>query len=196
MKKVLLLLFVSAIFIVACNDKPAPKNAFEELSNAQSSILKSFKIADSLLNEGVVNVTVYDDFISDALAFYEKYPEEEIAPDMLNNAGNICLTLANYYKQLNDEGKYSDMAKYGNQAVTLYDLIIKVYPDYKYLNMVYLNKAIVYDEIFEDEASAELEYREFLHKFPNDPASASIGDLLKNGQAGKSAEEIFQSFQE
>ncbi|MDR2979566.1 MAG: hypothetical protein LBV02_03885 [Bacteroidales bacterium] len=187
-------LSILAILFIACNDKSTTNNSFEKLSKTQSSIAHSFKTIDSLWNQGVVNVDQFDRFISEALAFYEKYPEESLSPDMLNNAANLSLTLANYYKQLDNDESPSNMAKYANQAITLYDLIIKVYPDYKHLSAVYLNKAILYDDILGDKASAEQEYREYLHKFPNDPANESFGDYLQNDLIGKSAEEIYDSF--
>lgn len=193
MKKIYPLLIV-LIFFMACNDQPS-SNTFEELGKVQSSIIHSYKTVDSLLYQGVVDVEKYNAFIEEAIAFYEKYPEESLAPDMLNNAVNTSRVLADYYKHVNDEDRLIYVKKYGNQAIELCDKIIKVYPDYESLNIVYLNKAIIYDDIFGDGESAEMEYREYLHKFPNDPAGESYRELLNSKQAGKSAEEIYSEFE-
>lgn len=188
-------LFIALLFFMACKDQPSNNNTFEELGKVQSSIIYSYKTVDSLLYQGVVDVPQYDAFIQEAIAFYEKYPEESLAPDMLNNAVNMSRVLADYYKYVDDEDRLVFVKKYGSQAIELCEKIIKVYPDYESLNIVYLNKAIIYDDIFGDKESAEMEYREYLHKFPNDPAGESYKELLDSKQAGKSAEEIYAGFE-
>ncbi|MDL2296582.1 hypothetical protein LJC53_05745 [Bacteroidales bacterium OttesenSCG-928-C03] len=194
MKRLLSTLFVLAVFFTACKEQNPTNNSFEELSKAQASLINSYKTADSLWHEGTVGATLIDDFVSEAVTFYEAYPEESISPNMLNNAADFCMTLAASYKKATPAVDLSEIAKYAGKAIDLYNLIIKVYPDYEYLNMVYLNRAMIYSDILDDKESADLEFREFLHKFPSDPACEFVSGYLKSDLIGKSSDEIYESF--
>ena len=190
MKRVIYCLLLASLFF-SCSEKNK-KTSLEEISKAQSSMIQAYQKADSLRHEGVIDVNLSDSFIQQALAFYEMYPEEKMAPEMLVNAGVLSMTLAKYFKDIHPDD-ISSKVKYAEQALSIFNIILKVYPDYEGVKNSHLNKGIIYDDILEDYASADTEYREFIHKYPHDSIAINIANYLQ--YLGKTPEEIMMEFE-
>lgn len=183
--------FIALVILFASCEEKTKRNSLEEIGKTQSQMLQAFQKVDSLRHEGIVEENIMNDFIDQAHAFYELYPEEKVAPEMLVNAGVASMTLAKYYKETQPDD-IASKAKYARQALSTFDIIVKVYPDYSGVKKSYLNKALIYDDILEDYSSAELEYREFIHKYPHDSISYNLSNYLQ--YLGKTPEEIMAEF--
>ncbi|MDR1758431.1 MAG: hypothetical protein LBR51_05695 [Bacteroidales bacterium] len=185
----LYLLFLSGLF--SCQQTtPLNQRNLEELSVCQKKMVHNFHILDSMQLLGQFDPNKSDDFIEDVLSFYNKYPEEQITPALLDNAALVSMSLAMYYKDMHPEdGKLK--TKYAKQALNIFNKILKVYPDYSRSALIAYQKGVIYDNILEDYAKAETEYRKFIHKKPHDSLAINISNYLP--YIGKSTKEIMDS---
>ena len=188
------LCFLLVIFtLAACHNKnQETNNSLNEVGKEQSSLIQAYQKTDSLRLIGAVDVAASEDFVRQAWNFYEKYPEEKITPEMLTNSAIASMTLAKYYKEM-PPGDIPMKIKHAEHALLIFNTLIKVYPDYEGIKVSYLNKGIVYDDILEDYLSADMEYREYIHKYPHDSVSVNLSNYLPF--LGKTADEIFEEIQ-
>ena len=185
------LCFLLVIFTLsACQNKnQETNNASKEIGKEQSSLIQAYQKIDSIRLTGAVDIAASEDFIQQAWNFYEKYPEEKMTPEMLINSAMASMTLAKYYKKMLSDDVPTKI-KYAEKALLIFNTLIKVYPDYEGIKVAYLNKAFVYDDILEDYPSADLEYREFIHKYPHDSVTEGLSNYLKF--LGATPDEIYE----
>ena len=185
------LYFLLVIFtLAACHNKNQEANkSLSEAGKEQSALIQSYQKTDSLRLVGAVDVAASEEFIQQAWSFYEKYPEEKITPEMLTNSAMASMTLAKYYKEVFPDDVPTKI-KYAEKALLIFNTLIKVYPDYEGIKVAYLNKAFVYDDILEDYPSAEMEYREFIHKYPHDSVTEGLSNYLQF--IGATPDEIYE----
>lgn len=189
MKKIIYCIAFICLF-VAC-EKSGKKNILESKSASQSNIIQLYQKADSLRETGAIDISLYQQFIEESVAFYEEYPEDPTSPKLLLDAGVACMTMAKYYKDFYPAEKVT-MVQHAQKALDIFEIMGKVYPDYPETKSSLLNKAIVYDDILEDYRSAEYEYREYIHKYPTDSTSINLQIYLQ--YLGKSPEDIMAEF--
>jgi len=183
MKKCLYFLFVLSILISSSCKSKQESNPIEEKSKMQSELIQSYLSADSIYKMGVVNIPIMTTFVDNAQKFAAAYPEESIAPEYLFKAGVLSMTLARSAQ--NKE----DIAKYAQKALDIFNSIQKVYPEYEGVRNCIFYRGTTYDDILHDYKSAEIEFRDYIHKYPQDSISSILKDYLVNG-IGKSPDEI------
>lgn len=187
MKKFYFILLVSFL-VFSCGNEKNEKNELVLKGNQQASLLQDFHLLDSIYSMGEMDTAKVVTFIHKALQFAEKNPEDKSTPDILVKAGIMSMRLAqedtNVFKQI----------EYAKTAIDIFDKIVKVYPENNNVKYCYWWKGIIYNDILKMYPSAENEYRDFLHKFPNDTLASTIQFSLEN--VGKSAPEIMEQIEQ
>lgn len=169
MKKKIILLSIPLLLLFSCHRDGESGGALEEQATTQSLLMSSVQYVDSLyLSDGTMAVDTMTEFIQKALQYTERYPEDELAPEILMKAGNYAMRIA----QASEDKAVR--ARFAEQALDIFNLIIKVYPDHPSVKYCYWSKGIIYEEILQMYSSAENEYRDFLHLFPNDSLAPVI----------------------
>ena len=165
-------------------------NCYRESSNtllqqkgkSQTTVIQLLQQIDSLGDLGEYNATIAKDYIAKAEEFANSYPEDNMAPEFLYKAGLMAMTVA----KLSDNKEETEL--FCQKALSLFNGIQKVYPDYSNIKNCMLNKGVVYDDILHDYQNAEIQYREFIAKYPADTLATNIETYLQF--LGKSPEEI------
>lgn len=186
MKKLYFVLIILVVCFSSCNNNKTA-NLIEEKGKNEADLLQKSSTIDSLYALNIIDTNYVNDFISKALEFSEVYPESEMAPQILDKAGYYAIVAA---QELNDR---KVVLRYANDGILIFNKIQKVYPDYPGVKYCYYNRGIIYDNIVGDYASAEIEFRDFIHKYPNDELTESITAYLE--LIGKSEEEIAEKLQ-
>lgn len=170
------------MFFMSCKNKQE-SNPIEQKSKIQSELIQSYLKADSIYKMGAINIDVMTQFIDNAEKFASEYPEESIAPEYLFKAGVLTMTLAR------SSDVKEEIAKYAKKSLEIFNNIQKVYPDYEGVKNCIFYRGTTYDDILHDYKSAEIEFRDYIHKYPQDSISLILKDYLVNG-LGKSPDEI------
>lgn len=180
--QIYILLLISFMFFMSCKNKQE-SNPIEQKSKIQSELIQSYLKADSIYKMGAINIDVMTQFIDNAEKFASEYPEESIAPEYLFKAGVLTMTLAR------SSDVKEEIAKYAKKSLEIFNNIQKVYPDYEGVKNCIFYRGTTYDDILHDYKSAEIEFRDYIHKYPQDSISLILKDYLVNG-LGKSPDEI------
>jgi tetratricopeptide (TPR) repeat protein len=184
MKRNRLSLFAIIILLLATScHRESGNTVLQEKGKSQTAVLQLLQQIDSLGNLGECYTTVAKDYISKAEFFCSTYPEDPMSAEFLYKAGLIAMTVAKITENQEETGLYCQ------KALTIFDDIQRVYPDYVNIKNCILNKGVVYDDILHDYQNAELLYKEFIAKYPTDSLAINIGAYLQ--YIGKSPEEIF-----
>ena len=191
MKKLLFIILIGLVF-VSCSEKKK-NNTIEDKVVVQSTLMKTYQKADSLRKAGIIDTALINDFITQALSFSDKYPEDETTPEILLNAGFSSMILAKYANATTPDDNITTV-KFARQGIDLFNKIQKVYPDYEGVKYCYYYRGIIYDDILKDYQSANFEYSEFINKYPNDSISTNLRDYIKF--LGKSPEEILSQIEQ
>lgn len=187
-RKTLFLSFLTLTFtLFSCQETAERKNLSSQTSQENQLIANAQRI-DSLYVSGVIDTTSLVKFVQQALDFAATYPETDIAPNMMLKAGIYNMRLAAMSPEK------SNRIQYAKQALEVFDNFMEIYPDHKDVKFCYWWRGIIYDDILQMYPSAENEYRDFLHKFPNDSLAVHIQFCLDN--LGKSAEDIMMELEE
>lgn len=180
--QIYILLLISFMFFMSCKNKQE-SNPIEQKSKIQSELIQSYLKADSIYKMGAINIDVMTQFVDNAEKFASEYPEESIAPEYLFKAGVLTMTLAR------SSDVKEEIAKYAKKSLEIFNNIQKVYPDYEGVKNCIFYRGTTYDDILHDYKSAEIEFRDYIHKYPQDSISLILKDYLVNG-LGKSPDEI------
>ena len=180
--QIYILLLISFLFFLSCKNKQE-SNPIEQKSKIQSELIQSYLKADSIYKMGAINIDVMSQFVDNAEKFASTYPEESIAPEYLFKAGVLTMTLAR------SSDVKEEIAKYAKKSLEIFNNIQKVYPDYEGVKNCIFYRGTTYDDILHDYRSAEIEFRDYIHKYPQDSISLILKDYLVNG-LGKSPDEI------
>ena len=166
-----IILALCALCLTACTEK---RDSIQNIED-QTHLVKSAQVIDSVYaTTGMMNDAEVRRFVDSALEFADSNPADETAPELLAKAGGYCMRMANVTsdKELR--------AEYSKQAINIFDKIIVIYPDNPIVKYCYWWKGIIYEDILQMLPSAENEYREFLHKFPDDTLAVSIKYSLEH----------------
>ncbi len=79
------------------------------------------------------------------------------------------------------------------KALSIYDWILRAYPDHKRSAQAMFLKGFIYDNDLKDFETAKTVYTEFIQKYPNDEFASSAQFLLEN--LGKSDDELLDALQ-
>ena len=167
-------------FVISCN-KSSNTLPLVETGQQQADILQLLQQIDSLeyLSD---NVTIVLDFITKAEEFSDSNPEDLMSPEFLYKAALMSMTLA----KLSDNKQATDL--YSQKALSIFDDIERIYPDFSGIKNCMFNKGVVYDDILRDYKNAEIYYRTFMAKYPTDTLAINLEIYLQ--YLGKSPEEI------
>jgi len=169
--KRLSILFAVAALCFACTEKDGQLQSIQD----QSQILRQAQVLDSVYaTTGVIKETETQRFIDSAVEFAAANPADETVPELLAKAGGYSMRMAN---AATDKAL---RAKYSEQALSIFDKIITVYPENPIVKYCYWWKGIIYEDILKMLPSAENEYREFLHLYPDDTLAVSIRYSLEH----------------
>ena len=130
------------------------------------SMLTAYHHADSLYAAcGRIDTLAFQNFISRAIAYAEKHPGDSLAADMLFRAGVGSMILA---KSADKAGNVNARARNAKVALAIFHQFQDDFPNHDQAKLCYWQRAIVYDDILGDWRSAEIEYRDFINRYPND----------------------------
>ncbi len=187
MKKISLFCIIS-IFLFSCKSEKKESNLLNDKVELQANLIRSFHEIDSLYKSGINDTASFLQFINESVVFAELYPEDNSAPELLMQAGVVAMRLAQ------EETHPIERKIYAQRSIDILERFLKVYPEDERAKYCYWWKGIIYGEILEMYPSAENEYRDFLHKFPNDSLATAIRFSLEN--LGKSAPEILSEIEQ
>lgn len=110
--------------------------------------------------------------------FAEQNPNDAQSPDFLFKALDIAVGV-------NTEGP--------EKAVKIADVLIEKYPDFEMTPMAMFIKGFVYENKLGDLQNAEMTYRQFIEKYPDNPMVGDVKSTLEN--LGLSPEELIRKFE-
>jgi outer membrane protein assembly factor BamD (BamD/ComL family) len=110
------------------------------------------------------------------VAFADTYPSSDLAAEHLFSAGNLAM---NFMKP--------------DQAISIFDRILRNYPDYEKIPQCLFLKGFIYENNLGQLGQAETIYREFLGKYPGHELADDVQESIKN--LGKTPEELLMEFQ-
>ena len=182
MKKILVCLTVfSLIFATSCYREPN-NPLLQEKGKSQASLLQLLQQIDSMGSLGEFDPDIAKDYIAQIEEFSVTNPEDPMTAEFLYKGGLLAMAVSKSSE--NQEETY----QYSQKALTIFDNILKVYPDYSGVKNCILNKGVVYDDILQDYKNAEIFYREFMARYPNDTLAIRLEPYLQ--YLGKSPEEF------
>ena len=147
------------------------------------SMLTAYHYADSLYVAcGRIDTLAFQDFINRATAYAEKHPGDSLAADMLFRAGIGSMIMAKAAHNVVSRAENS------KQALAIFRQFQDEFPDHDQAKLCYWQRAIVYDDILGDWRSAEIEYRDFINRYPNDSLTPVFQQYIT--LLGKSEAEI------
>jgi tetratricopeptide (TPR) repeat protein len=184
-KRLFLFAVVLLVFTISCH-REAGKTLLLQKGEKQTSVIQLLQQIDSIGNMGECYTTIAKDYIVKAEDFCNTYPEDPMSADFLYKAGLIAMTIAKITE--NEE----ETEFYGQKALSIFEDIQRVYPDYANIKNCILNKGVIYDDILHDYQKAENLYKEFILRYPTDTLAINIKTYLQ--YIGKTPEEILAEF--
>ena len=165
MKKQLLSIFV-ALMMLSCGEKMS----VEKINELEAKVLA--KDAKPTKDNVVQLVDAY-------VLFAEQNPNDSQSPYFLFKALDIAVGV-------NAEGP--------QKALEIADVLIEKYPDFEMTPMAMFIKGFVYENMIGDLQNAEITYRQFIEKYPDNPMVGDVKSTLEN--LGLSPEELIRKFEE
>ena len=157
-------ILIAALIVAACSG--GSRNEKAQSQAECDSMLTTYHYADSLYATcGRIDTAAFQSFISLATAYAEKHPGDSLAADMLFRAGVGSMILA---KSASRAGNMDARARNCKQALAIFHQFQDEFPDHEQAKLCYWQRAIIYDDILGDWRSAEIEYRDFINRYPND----------------------------
>jgi len=153
-----------------------------EKGKSQTYVLQLLQQIDSLSNMGEFNSDIAKEYVVKVEEFCNEYPEDNMAAEFLYRAGLMAMTVAKA-SELQGEIDF-----YSQKALSVFEDIQQIYPDFSGVKNCILNKGVVYDDILHDYKNAEIHYKEFIARYPTDTLSINLESYLQ--YLGKSPEEI------
>ena len=165
MKRIFVLLLVTAMML-SCGEKMS----VEKINELESKVLA--KDAKPTKENVVQLVDAYT-------LFAEQNPNDAQSPDFLFKALDIAVGV-------NTEDP--------EKAVKIADVLVEKYPDFEMTPMAMFIKGFVYENMIGDLQNAEMTYRQFIEKYPENPMLEDVKSTLEN--LGLSPEELIRKFEE
>jgi hypothetical protein len=183
------LLIVFSIFIMifgtSCS-KTSDNKLLHEKGKSQTTVLQLLQQIDSLNALGAFNAQVAKDFITTARTFSTEYPEDQMSAEFLYKAALMAMTVAKVSQNTEEKELYCQT------ALTIFDDIQKVYPEFSGIKNCIINKGVIYDDILHDYDNAEMYYRIYIAAYPTDTMAINLESYLR--YLGKSPDEIMAEF--
>ncbi|MBR5146093.1 MAG: tetratricopeptide repeat protein [Bacteroidales bacterium] len=165
MKKVLLSVFV-VLMMLSCGEKMS----VEKINELESKV---FAKNATLTAENVIQL------VDAYVLFAEQNPNDQQTPDFLFKALDVAVGV-------NAEGP--------QKAIDIANVLIEKYPDFEMTPMAMFIKGFVYENMIGDLQNAEVTYRQFIEKYPNNSMVEDVKSTLEN--LGLTPEELIRKFEE
>jgi hypothetical protein len=178
--------FFLLFFVTSCYREQG-NILLQKKGKTQTSTIQLLQQIDSLGDLGEYNVSIVKDYIAQAEEFSSAYPEDPLSAGFLYKAGLMAMTVA----KVSETPEETEL--FCLKALSIFDDIQKVYPDFDGIKNCILNKGVVYDDILHDYQNAEIIYREFIARYPTDTLAINIESYLQ--YLGKTPEEILKQFE-
>lgn len=184
MNKAYRFLLIALLLCVACNQENIKNRAnnIEQMSHTENQLIELWQKIDSLNSVGIIDTTLINTFLSSAKSFSENNPEAPNVPNILLNAGQLTMVLA----KISEDP--IERAKNAKDALDIFNKFQMIYPENPNIKYCYFHRGTIYDDILEDYRSAENEFRELIHRFPDDSLSINISAYIQ--YLGKTPEQI------
>ena len=165
MKKVLLSVFV-VLMMLSCGEKMS----VEKINELESKVFAKDAVLSS---ENVIQL------VDAYLLFAKQNPNDQQTPEFLFKALDVAVGV-------NAEGP--------QKAIDIANILIERYPDFEMTPMAMFIKGFVYENMIGDLQNAEMTYRQFIEKYPNNPMVEDVKSTLEN--LGLTPEELIRKFEE
>ncbi|HNY63140.1 MAG TPA: hypothetical protein PLH70_06700 [Bacteroidales bacterium] len=149
----------------------------------QTEILQALQVVDSLYQNKVIDIPQMSHFVTTAKQFAENYPEDKMAPHYLFKAGVLSMEMAGI------ANNKTETVRFAQDAINIFNDIQKVYPDFEDIRLCIYNRGVVYDNILHDYRSAEIEFRDYIHKYPQDANTEWLIEYVDK-YLGKTTDEL------
>ena len=147
----------------------------EKMSVKEVKVLESKVLAKGAKPTKEEVIQLVDAYI----LFAEQNPDDAQSPDYLFRALDIAVGV-------NAEGP--------DKAIEIADVLIDKYPDFEMTPMAMFIKGFVYENMIGDLQNAEMTYRQFIERYPNNPMVEDVKSTLEN--LGLTPEELIRKFEE
>jgi len=172
------------VFVTSCY-RDSNITVFQSKGKSHNCLLQLLQKIDSLGSVGEFNSLLAKEYITQTEKFCDQYPEDPMSAEFLYKAGLLAMTVA---KATDDA---DEVYIFSEKALEIFDDIQKIYPDFNGVKNCILNKGVIYDDLMHDYENAEILYKEFIARYPNDTLAINIETYLQ--YLGKSPEEIIES---
>jgi len=179
---------IALIFATSCF-RESNNKLLQKKGELQATVLQLLQQIDSLGNLGEYNLAITKDYIAKVEEFGNTYPEDPMSVELLYKAGLLSMRISQAQAFENPE----DTKLYAQRALTIFDDIQKVYPDFNGVKNCIFYKGVIYDDILHDYENAELFYRAFIARYPTDTLAINLESYLQH--LGKTPEEIMAEFE-
>ena len=165
MKRIFVLLSL-ALMLLSCGEKMS----VEKINELESKVFAKDTVLSS---ENVIQL------VDAYLLFAKQNPNDQQTPEFLFKALDVAVGI-------NAEGP--------QKAINIADVLIEKYPDFEMTPMAMFIKGFVYENMIGDLQNAEMTYRHFIEKYPNNPMVEDVKSTLEN--LGLTPEELIRKFEE
>ena len=165
MKRIFVLLSL-ALMLLSCGEKMS----VEKINELESKVFAKDAVLSS---ENVIQL------VDAYLLFAKQNPNDRQTPEFLFKALDVAVGI-------NAEGP--------QKAINIADVLIEKYPDFEMTPMAMFIKGFVYENMIGDLQNAEMTYRHFIEKYPNNPMVEDVKSTLEN--LGLTPEELIRKFEE
>ena len=165
MKRIFVLLSL-ALMLLSCGEKMS----VEKINELESKVFAKDAVLSS---ENVIQL------VDAYLLFAKQNPNDQQTPEFLFKALDVAVGV-------NAEGP--------QKAIDIADVLIEKYPDFEMTPMAMFIKGFVYENMIGDLQNAEMTYRQFIEKYPNNPMVEDVKSTLEN--LGLTPEELIRKFEE
>ena len=165
MKRIFVLLLLAAVMF-SCGEKMS----VEKINELESKVFANGAV---LTAENVMQL------VDAYVLFAEQNPNDQQTPDFLFKALDVAVGV-------NAEGP--------QKALDIANILIEKYPDFEMTPMAMFIKGFVYENMIGDLQNAEMTYRQFIERYPNNPMVEDVKSTLEN--LGLTPEELIRKFEE
>ena len=165
MKRIFVLLSL-ALMLLSCGEKMS----VEKINELESKVFAKDAVLSS---ENVIQL------VDAYLLFAKQNPNDQQTPEFLFKALDVAVGI-------NAEGP--------QKAINIADVLIEKYPAFEMTPMAMFIKGFVYENMIGDLQNAEMTYRHFIEKYPNNPMVEDVKSTLEN--LGLTPEELIRKFEE
>ena len=165
MKRIFVLLSL-ALMLLSCGEKMS----VEKITELESKVFAKDAVLSS---ENVIQL------VDAYLLFAKQNPNDQQTPEFLFKALDVAVGV-------NAEGP--------QKAINIADVLVEKYPDFEMTPMAMFIKGFVYENMIGDLQNAEMTYRQFIEKYPNNPMVEDVKSTLEN--LGLTPEELIRKFEE